>query len=253
MAEGYKARGGASRLNVKVVGNPQPANPKENTIWLNTDRKITGYFFSATQPENMTEGNVWIMTGKTSTVGFSATKKNLIMVYPLNATQMVSGALVDVPARSYQNGEWVDWITYLYNNGDECTDITGGWYSFNWLTERGTGSVTKNADSVTLTCTKNTAIEYGTVNKINLSAYSKIELKASDYTQGTSRILLCVRNVTGTGISDTGLVANQAIQADTVSLDVSGLSGEYYVSVRAYSGSDSGTITVTFDEINLLR
>jgi hypothetical protein len=48
MAKGFKqGAGGVSPLNFKVVGNPQPTNPKENTIWVDTDVKITGYQFSA--------------------------------------------------------------------------------------------------------------------------------------------------------------------------------------------------------------
>jgi hypothetical protein len=49
MAKGYKARGGGSNpLNFKVVGGTsEPANPKENTIWINTDENITDWAFSA--------------------------------------------------------------------------------------------------------------------------------------------------------------------------------------------------------------
>lgn len=49
MAKGFK-HGGSSPLNFKVVGNPKPANPKENTIWIDTNEKITGWEFSATEP-----------------------------------------------------------------------------------------------------------------------------------------------------------------------------------------------------------
>lgn len=42
--------GGGAQLNFKVVGNPQPNNPKENTIWVDTDVKITRWIFSAEKP-----------------------------------------------------------------------------------------------------------------------------------------------------------------------------------------------------------
>ena len=42
--------GCGTSLNFKVVGNPQPETAKENTIWFNTDVKITGWNFAATQP-----------------------------------------------------------------------------------------------------------------------------------------------------------------------------------------------------------
>ena len=110
--------GSGGGLNFKVVGNPQPANPKGNTIWVNTDRKINGYSFSATQPESMAEGEVWFSVGTFSSVAFSATKKNSVMVYPLLAKQKIDGALVDVTAKSYQGGKWVNWWAgELYKDG----------------------------------------------------------------------------------------------------------------------------------------
>lgn len=42
--------GGGTLLNFKVVGNPQPENPKENTIWVDTDEKITSWYFSTEKP-----------------------------------------------------------------------------------------------------------------------------------------------------------------------------------------------------------
>lgn len=127
--EGFGGGGGAP-LNFKVVGNPQPSSPKENTIWVNTDVKITGHYFQAEQPEEMAEGEVWISTGTESQVAFNALKKGTVMVYPLAAKQMVGGTLVDVTAKSWQNGEWVDWYVWngeLFDNGEQFEKETGGW------------------------------------------------------------------------------------------------------------------------------
>lgn len=108
--------GGGGGLNFKVIPNPLPNTAKENTIWVDTD-KINNYYFSATQPENMVDHDVWFLTGTSSAVAFSATKKKLVMVYPLSAKQHIDGALVDVTAKSYQNGEWVGWISYIVKGG----------------------------------------------------------------------------------------------------------------------------------------
>ena len=69
-------------LNFKVVGNPQPASPKENTIWINTDAEITSWVFSATQPTGA-DGMVWISTGTSSSVEFNVLKKNGIKIIKL--------------------------------------------------------------------------------------------------------------------------------------------------------------------------
>ena len=114
----YGFGGGGESLNFKVVGDTtEPTNPNKNTIWVNTDKKIASWIFSATQPKTATEGMVWIFTSTFSAVEFNALKKNGIQVYPIFAKQYVSGAWVDKTAKSYQNGVWVDWIVRIYELG----------------------------------------------------------------------------------------------------------------------------------------
>lgn len=108
--EGF-GTGGSGGLNFKVVGGTTtPSNPKENTIWVNTDVTITSWIFSATEPETPVEGMVWISTGTSSLVEFDALKKNGIILYPLAASQYVGGAWVSLAAQSYQGGAWNPWI-----------------------------------------------------------------------------------------------------------------------------------------------
>ena len=149
-------------LNFEVVGNPQPANPKENTIWLNTDVDITGQYLQAEQPEGMAEGEVWISTGTASQFAFNALKKGgTVMVYPISAKQMQGGTLVDVTAKSWQDGEWVEWFkgVYLLNGTDYCDNVTGGW----------TSAVYNDQNDVTIT---------------NGDGFVKITISADNYAQG---------------------------------------------------------------------
>lgn len=122
------AGGGGGGLNFRVIGGTStPENHKENDIWVNTDTEITSWAFSATEPESPTEGMVWISTGQSSSVEFNALKKNGIQVYPIAAKQYISSALVYKEAKIYQNGEWVDWVLYLFKDGNQYNAITGGW------------------------------------------------------------------------------------------------------------------------------
>lgn len=95
-------------LNFAVLGNPQPLNPAENTIWVNTNDLITGYTFSASAPENSFDGLVWIMTSPSSLIIFNALEQNCLEVYPVSAKQYVGGVWVDVEAKIYQNETWVN-------------------------------------------------------------------------------------------------------------------------------------------------
>ena len=142
---------GSNPLNFKVVGNPQPENPKVNTIWIDTDVPIASYDFNATEPQAPAEGAVWFPTGTFSSAEFNALKKNGIMVYPLSAKQYVNGVWVDKTAKSYQDGAWVDWIIHLYNQGDECVDITGGWVNTQYRSNfTQLCTMSKNANGITL-------------------------------------------------------------------------------------------------------
>ena len=138
--------GGGGGLNFKVVGNPQPSNPKENVIWVNTDVKITGYYFSVEQPENMVNGDVWFPTGTSSSVAFNALKKNAVQVYPISAKQYVNGAWVDKTAKSYQGSKWIDWIFYILQSGKE-PKITGmsGVTAAQWSVADGVLTITRSS------------------------------------------------------------------------------------------------------------
>lgn len=253
MAKGFKhGAGGGAGLNFKVVGNPQPENPRENTIWVDTD-KINNYYFSATQPENMVEYDVWFPTGTSSPVAFSATKKNPVMVYPKSAKQMVSGSLVDVTAKSYQGGKWVNLAKYLYNYGDLCTDVTGGW---------GTKSVGLSAaeplypTNPTLTKESNRLVisvpggwhtgVVWTQKNIDLTDYKTIEV--AGYKAGYSANLIVIPENTTYWSTDTICRVGLPTTANSkVSVDVSAVSGSYRVGFGLYSNNDATTMYI--DEV----
>lgn len=235
----FNVSGGGTALNFRVVGGTTaPANPAENCIWVNTDTPITSWIFSATEPSPAEAGMVWISTGTSSNIEFNALKKNGIQVYPLSAKQYVSGAWVAKTAKSYQGGAWRSLIRWLYNKGDECTDITGGWGN-NIMP--GGGTVTKNTDSITISGTSNaTGVDFST-ETIDLSGLSTITMHSIAHS-----------NQTGGGVSlrvyqvGTGVVASANTTGETTILDLSGkgFSGKNYrVAIVAYLA------TITVDEV----
>ena len=227
--------GGGAALNFKVVpGLTQPGTASENTIWVKTER-IGAWYFSATQPEGMQEWDVWFPTGIESVAEFNALRKNGLQVYPLSAKQMVSGSLVDVNAMSYQNGKWVEWRTYLYNNGDQCTDITGGWVS-----RVGTGgTVTFDNDSIKLSY-KGSSGRQATIytkNKINLANVSTLYavVECTDIPASSSSMLtlaICETN-TEYNLPNVACTHVSEVGNHVIPLDVSDYPGEYYVGLRS--------------------
>lgn len=248
--------GGGAGLNFKIVGNPQPSDPKENTIWVDTDEEITGWTFSANEPESPVGGNVWITVGASSSAQFNAVKKNSIMVYPLSAKQYVSGAWVDKTVKSYQNGAWVDWwVGELYTSGNEWSGITGGWYGKSWkfssaVTAAETINVDRGDSCIKMSFDSSKTRRSGvllTTNKINLADYNTLTFNGFISQNGSSTsskaygAVYIFDNLNGSDYnSNTNHVAKSANLANSgtaadITLDVSGLTGSYYVGVGLYT------------------
>lgn len=96
-----------------VDGLTEPVNPKEKMIWIATDEEITSWTFSATEPVAR-QGMVWFLIGKSSSVAFSITKDNPIMVYPIEAQQYINNVWVEKTTKIYLNGEWTKWHSTIY-------------------------------------------------------------------------------------------------------------------------------------------
>lgn len=238
MGEGRKKGpgGGGNPLNYKVVGNPQPANPKPTTIWVNTDVKITGYQFAAEQPENMQPGEVWIFTGTSSPVAFNAAKKNTVMVYPISAKQMgEDGSLVDVTAKSYQNGEWVEWMPKgaLYYNGLQNVE---------WIEKPSVGltrvTPTFASDHILLSggaSGQNTISGVVTQDKVDVSGYSALTVEFEDIiVSGNNVVYVQISNIqTDTwDVKDSIASTSQSPVNNSISLDFNA-AGSYYICIFA--------------------
>ena len=250
--------GGGGGLNFSVVGGTsQPVNPKENTIWVNTDTEISGWAFSATEPGSPEGGMVWISTGTSGTVGFNALKKNCIQVYPISAKQYISGAWVDVTAKSYQGSEWVDWFsgTYIYKNGDQCTVITGGFTTIPRTGDYWDGDpqVSYNTDHIAFSGSRGAsyASYTSTVSMIDLTNINTVVINVVSFTGGSythGRIAATKTRDSQNSIQGTAAALKQFEITDTgeIELDVSSLSGGYYIAFGAsFQANDAGTLKVT--------
>ena len=245
MGRGFKhGPGGGTSLNFKVVGNPQPENPAENTIWANTDVEITDWVLSANAPESPVQGLLWIKTGASSPAPFNALKKNNITICPLSAQQYVDGAWVSVTCQSRQSGAWVEWIPYLYNRGDECTDFGGNWVCRAWKMSSDAGStaqtfdIARNADNLKFTKTGLIGAVMHKENKIDLTDIDTICFKGEMYPGSTARWAGFYVWSEMDGVWDTNAVAKVLGTSNTTTtefeLDVSALEGEYYIGFGIY-------------------
>lgn len=230
-------------LNFEIVGGTtQPSKPTENMIWINTSTEITRWVFRADQPSSPSTGMVWVKIGESSEVNFNALKENEIRICPLSAKQYASGNWNDVSAEIYQNGRWVQWVkpdeaVYLYNAGNEYTSLTGNWEQKD--ASGGTNKqIQKNAADITVSVAQTSGASRqeciaGTSNQVDLTKYKTAYINVSyyDHTNGSGEgrySEICRFGVYGSSIdsiTDYVVINNAGI----ISLDISNLSGSYYV------------------------
>jgi hypothetical protein len=231
---------GGTALNVKVVpGLTQPGTASENTIWVKTER-IGAWYFSATQPEEMQEWDVWFPTGTASSVEFNALKKNTLQVYPLSAKQYVGGEWKNVTAMSYVENEWKDWIFYLFHDGVLHPSVTG-WDAMSLASVYTQGSVNVGEERISFTAGIRSDGWCTTLHcplpAIDLTEHKTvifdIEFAAHVNDEGSGKSArgngVCI--VQSTQAFDSAVAKHVATKASrqTVSLDVSSVTGEYYI------------------------
>jgi hypothetical protein len=248
--------GGGANLNFKVVGGTtQPSAPAENTIWVNTSTAISEWVFSPSQPSNPANGMVWFTTDRSSSLAFNALKKNNVTVYPIATMQYVGGSWVRVNAKTYQNGAWEDWRVWLYTKGDLCSAVTGGWEGMRWHNYN-TGKFTLNESSITIDAAAGTTNATGvmaiTTNAVDVSNIKTMYLNVTDLTTSSNaryaEFGLLSTKAYGTMAASTALAGKGP---GVYSLDVTGLSGKYYVAVYVFhsGGENISSYPLTFNEV----
>ena len=226
MGEGRKKGpgGGGNPLNYKVVGNPKSTKSKPNTIWVNTDVKIPKHYLQPEQPEKMQPGEVWIKTGDSGDVGFNALKKNDITLHIISAKQFIADKLVPLDAEIYQNGEWIVWTKAipdgsLFYDGDECADMTGGWWQNTALTLANYPNTGELIIGNTIKCTPAAGVSAmaSTKKKIDFAKYSTLYVTIDAVIDGEFFI----------HTNETGNVMNQLVSSKATA------PGEFAIDVKA--------------------
>ena len=243
MAKGFKHGstivGGVveNPLNFAVANgfNTPPSNPAENTIWVNTGLAIENWVFSTTRPENPTQGMVWFSVGTSSPVEFNVLKDNCIQVYPISAEIYNNGEWSTKEAKSYQNGNWVEWFPEgaVYCNGAFAVPVgatdTGGSvrgsyteYDGYFVMKMGTAGyamqvITQSVEDVTNYST--ITVDFNSLTPVN----DKAEVK----------VFANTTRADATSLPASAKVTNKA--SGTVTVDVSKLTGSYYLGISIYN------------------
>ena len=223
--------GGGAALNFKVVGGTtQPASPKENTIWVNTETAVTGWYISLTAPASPAEGMVWIEEGIQSDTSLNALKKNAAMIFPICAQQYISGAWVDKTTKIYQNGAWIsftDW-RWLIKDGIRQYDVVAIGKPEDSSYASQTLTMTQQDGRIKIACSgSGTGMVYA--GPVNLDGINTVTIEGT-FSVGSYADWYYMRAWTKIGAYTLdGSAAAVKLTSKGATLDVSKLSGNHYL------------------------
>ena len=251
--------GAGGGVDLHVVGSAtRPANPRNNTIWVETSNTITGWELGYKRPETPSEGDVFIFAnGATSTADMEISGasgragKQIVKVTPSYAYQYINGAWADKPTKFYVNGGWVDTMTTLYDRGT---------YSSSWASPYWTGSFTSASNHVTVDQSNygnKTALSTLTVD---LTGIQTVQIEYSGYLEAgegsTSYIEFQIRNAadtsTLTNFSRTCTDNTISIPITTQNINVSSINSSVKLKMYAHGAVNSGRATINIYSIKLI-
>ena len=178
--------GGKDRLRPTIYGGTtRPSNPKNGDFYLYTGTAISGTelngFMSGFPTWTMPEGFVYIGSGgaynDSSYVNLINVRNGIHNFCPCCCYQVEGGKWYRKDAFVYRNGAWLKFSTWaqqwdgtLFYNGNQYTDITGGWVG------NGISSTTVGTNLSLIVA--NSSPYLTTQNAIDLSGYTKLHMIA---------------------------------------------------------------------------
>ena len=249
---------------VTISGNGQTAT---KTIVITADYAITIAFFSAsiniTYPATSTcvvtnssgqtvasDTNTGSST-KTWTATVGATGTYTVTATATDGSGKTKSTTVSITADGQSTSVKLTYETYYYNKGDLCNTVTGGW------TKTGPGgSLIFNTASMTLYAdTWHIPVDATTTNTVSLAniktLYFSVKSATSYDTQGYPRIGVAhTSNPDSSQPSQwvTSIALSASSAFTTISIDVSSLTGSYYIVFGGHQG-DRGPATIEVEGI----
>ena len=237
--------GGRDRFRPKVYGGTTaPANPKNGDFWIYTSGLITGVEWNgwthSFPGHMMTDGFAYIGSGGYNSdivVDLSAVRNGLHFFCPNDCYMQHGGKWYRETAYVYRNNEWKQFSTWaqswdgtLFYNGDQYTDITGGW--------TGADSYSPNLSATLYSGT----ITISTARAVDLSRFSTLKFMGSGNgaNSGGAYSAKCkIFNESGVEVASLDFQNN-----NTYAMSVAALSGKHYVRFTA-NGSRGNNLNIS--------
>lgn len=215
------AEGGGGNFSV-VGGLTQPTSPKENMIWVKADvKKAPKVVFAVAAPESPSDGLIW----------FTATSAGIIT----KAYVYADAAWTAVDVYMHLGEAWVhiasQWNGELFTTGDTHKEVTGGWFQNGNYTDNGAFKYYDD-DTIWLRDGVVGNVTLGTVNPVDVTDWNTLEI---EFVSGnTSTYGLREAQTGGTFVASK---TKSGAGAETLTLDISSVSGAYYIGGYGYNMS----------------
>ena len=237
------APGGKDRLRYRVYGGTTPpASPMEYDFYIKTTTPICSYemnYWTNSLPTwTIANGHVYIVSDTwTDNQVLNLVKGNNwnLLFVPRWCWQQINGQWYQMEAYVYKNGGWVKFSDYRYTppwsgtlfyNGDQYTDITGGWV--------GNGLPSTTVGTNLSLIVANSSPYLTTQNAINFTGYTKLHMIA-DRNAGQYSYFGISRNVPSNARPD--YIASAVFSGGENILDISAInSGHISIGATASWG-----------------
>lgn len=232
--------GGVSGLQV-VTGVAEPGNPRENMVWVKSDKAGRKYVFAASEPGSPAEGLIW----------FRATAAGIIT----RADIYTAGAWVAVDTYMYLGGSWVQiasaWNGELFENGNLYSDYTGG-----WLAKSGTLSETDpylkfTAGSQNIVASSGKMIDLTDFAQLHIIGRGRGDYSSGGGTSARVPDFGVAKTIGASSVTyaakasmTSGYIGDLATFTEEKVLDITSLSGEYYVAMTITGSHIGATLGV---------
>lgn len=235
----------SGKWNVTIVNSD--GKPTTITADVQTEYTVTIAFFSATINITYPAGSTCTCSDGKTTLSAPDTSGTWACIVPNAGTWTVSSTdgdkskSADVVITTDGQTESVTllYITHLFNNGDTCDAITGGWGT--GATSSGSASISGQQISIAANAQK--IFSCGTKNKIDVSEYEALSVAVDSIGGGSLSVYLYA-----TSISNPAAKVTTATTG-TVSLDISSVFGANTVMLSFYS-EKGGSVKVS--EVSLM-
>ena len=220
-----------ARISIQIRGGKTASNAVYKPMLVREGESTAYTIGNAT-------GQIWIKTGTGGTIALDTVKgKNETIVTPITAYEyFTNSGWVKKTAEVYQYGAWkaledpsapdspeAAWDGYYFNNGNQYEGVTGGWGAWSSGATIGDTIAVTNAGA-------------STNNKVDLTNVNKLwfDSPSGSGAFGTFGVLCATSEKNAV---DKNIKASVQVRAGRGSLDVSSLTGSYYISLYAANGA----------------